>query len=139
MYCKGGNTSINDANSDTAVNPLYQLPQPERWFQHDRSCDPPNGEFLELPAGGPFTVELAHNRAQTTLSFNGAETSEWPDGKQHPEDWNAAAEGAECLIDGAMHASNDSTTAGTAFAISYESGLSAVTIKNLVVFMTLEQ
>jgi hypothetical protein len=142
MYCKGGNSSTDDPNTDTAVNPLYQLPQSEWWFQHDRSCDqfpPPAGEFLELPAGGSFTVELAHNRGETTLSFNGAKKSEWPDGQQHPEDWNAAAEGGQCLSDGAMHASNQSTTAGTAFAISYESELSAVTLENLVVFTTLEQ
>ena len=44
-----------------------------------------------------------------------------------------------CLSDGALHASNRSTTAGTAFAISYESDLSKVTIENLVVFTTLEQ
>jgi hypothetical protein len=60
MYCKGGNTSVDDPNANTAVNPLYQLPQSEWWFQHDRGCDafpPPAGEFLELPAGGSFTVE----------------------------------------------------------------------------------
>lgn len=53
--------------------------------------------------------------------------------------WNAAAEEGECLSNGAMHASNQSTTAGTAFAISYVSDLAAITLKNLVVFTTLEQ
>jgi hypothetical protein len=48
-----------------------------------QQCDeePPNeGDILELPAGGTFTVELAHNRGQTTLSFDGMYTSKWPGG-----------------------------------------------------------
>ena len=43
------------------------------------------------------------------------------------------------LSDGAMHASNESTAAGTAFAISYVSELEAVAMQNLVVFTTLDQ
>lgn len=38
-----------------------------------------------------------------------------------------------------MHAHDLSTTAGTAFAISYQSDLSKVTMDNLVVFSVLEQ
>lgn len=142
MYCRNGTSGEDDNNTNTAVNPLYNLTKSDWWFQHDRGCDsfPPSPEdFLDLPAGGSFTVELAHNRAQTTLSYGGQYASEWPDGGTHPENWNAADEGTECLSDGAMHASNQSTTWGTAFAISYESELSAVTIENLVVFTTLEQ
>jgi hypothetical protein len=144
MYCKGGNVStIDDSNTDTAVNPLYMLIQEQWWFQHDRGCDvvpPPDGEFLELPAGGSFTVELAHNRAQTTLSYNGQFTSEWPDGNTHPEDWNGGGIGEGCIQnDGAMHVQNETSATGTAFAISYESELSAVTMENLVVFTVLEQ
>ncbi|KAG0645601.1 hypothetical protein D0Z07_8500 [Hyphodiscus hymeniophilus] len=137
MYCKGGNQTTDNPNTDTAVNPLYQLPQEDWWFQHDRNCDsypPPAGEFLEIPAGGSINVELAHNRAQTTLSFNGQFASDWPDGQDHPDDWNASP---NCLSDGALHTSNESTTAGTAFAISYVSELADVTMENLVVFSTL--
>jgi hypothetical protein len=71
-------------------------------------CDdfpPPNGAFLELlvfcfvlcsvslttvarsPAGGDFTVEIASNRAKTTLSYNGRDTTDWPDGADHPDDY----------------------------------------------------
>jgi hypothetical protein len=83
-------------------------------------------------------VELAHNRAQTTLSFNGQFTSAWPDGQEHPDDWNSyEGPGSPCLSDGALHTYNETNAAGTAFAISYESDLSAVTLENLVVFSTL--
>jgi hypothetical protein len=145
MYCKGGNvTGVDDSNTDTAVNPLYQKTQEDWWFQHYQGCDvvpPPEDEFLELPAGGSFTVELAHNRGQTTLSFNGEFTSEWPDGQQHPENWSGnATDGEGCIQDdGAMHVQNETMATGTAFAISYESDISAVTIENLVVFTVLEQ
>jgi hypothetical protein len=144
MYCRGGNTTVDDNNTNLAVNPLYDLPKSEWWFQHDRGCDlkpPPAGEFLALPAGGSFTVELAHNRAQTTLSYGGKYTSDWPDGQDHPEDYHGSTDGTTegCLSDGALHATNQSNAAGTAFAISYESDLSKVTMENLVVFTVLEQ
>ncbi|KAL1979653.1 hypothetical protein VTN96DRAFT_5398 [Rasamsonia emersonii] len=139
MYCLGGpDPSVDDPNTNTAVNPLYNLTQTDWWFQHDRGCDavpPADGQILELPAGGNFTVELAHNRAQTTLSYNGQYTSEWPDGKQHPEDWSGPGNPPDCIQDdGAMHTNNQSMAAGTAWAISYQSDLSKVTMENLVVF-----
>ncbi|KAH9483545.1 hypothetical protein JR316_0003015 [Psilocybe cubensis] len=40
------------------------------------------------PAGGSFTVEIASNRAKTTLAYNGRDTSEWPDGATYPEDYS---------------------------------------------------
>ncbi len=116
-------------------------------MQHDRKCDqfpPDDGDFLELPAGGSFTVEIANNRAFTTLSYDGTKTSEWPDGGNHPEDWHGPPPNG-CLNDnreetgGEFHTHNYSTTAGTAFAISYNSDISQVTLDNLVVFTVLEQ
>lgn len=78
--------------------------------------------------------ELAHNRAQTTLSYGGAYVSEWPDGKQHDDDWHGINAG-ECLFDGgAFHTQSFQTAAGTAFAISYNSDISKVNLSNLVVF-----
>ncbi|RHZ45093.1 lignocellulolytic auxiliary activity family 14 protein [Aspergillus thermomutatus] len=143
MYCLGGpDPSTDNANTNTAVGPLYNLTHEEWWFQHDRGCDaapPADGDILELPAGGKFTVELAHNRAQTTLSYNGKYTSEWPDGKEHPEDWAGPGSPPDCIQDdGAMHTNNQSMAAGTAFAISYHSDLAAVTMENLAVFTVLE-
>ncbi len=140
MFCKGGNdTSVDDPNTNLAVNPIYMETLEDMWFQHDRGCDkapPPAGEFLELTAGGSVTLELAHNRAQTTLSYGGQFAGEWPDGNPHPEDWNGNAYPPECCIqdDGAMHTSNQSTAAGTALAISYVSEIEDVTLDNLVVF-----
>jgi hypothetical protein len=146
MYCRGGpDPSVDNQNTNTVVNPLYQLAKEDWWFQHDRGCDkvpPKAGEFLELPANGQVTVELAHNRAQTTLSYNGQYTSQWPDGKDHPEDWNGwNTDGtvSVCLKDdGAMHTYNESSAGATAFAISYNNNLEAVTMENLVVFTTLD-
>jgi len=137
MYCKGGNNaSIDDPNNNVPAVPLNDLPFEDFWMQHDRGCDkvpPPNGEMLDLPAGGRFIVELAHNRGQTTLSFGSAYTSDWPDGSDHPEDWRGANAG-DCLSDGIMHTQSQQTAAGTAFAISYNSDISKVTLNNTVVF-----
>ncbi|KAF2475468.1 uncharacterized protein BDR25DRAFT_279546 [Lindgomyces ingoldianus] len=146
MYCRGGNdTTKDEPNTNLAVNPLYQLDKADWWFQHDRGCDaapPAAGEFLEIPANGEFTVELAHNRAQTTLSYGGKFVSDWPDGGQHPDDWsgwNTDGTPAVCLKeDGALHTYNESSAGGTAFAISYHSDIKDVTIENLVVFTTLD-
>jgi len=142
MYCRGGpNPGQDDQNTNTVVNPLYNLPRSQWWFQADRGCDrvpPPAGQFLDLPAGGSFTVELAHNRAQTTLSYNGQYTSQWPDGREHPENWQGPGNPPDCIQDdGAMHTNNHAMAAGTAWAISYESDISRVNMENLVVFSVL--
>ncbi|KAI0376862.1 hypothetical protein F5Y04DRAFT_292325 [Hypomontagnella monticulosa] len=141
MYCLNGTTpGVDDANTKVVVDPLFKLPKSEWWMQHDRHCDefpPADGDSLALPAGGSFTVELAHNRGQTTLSFGGQFTSEWPDGASHPEDWHGNPPDG-CVDDGAMHTHNESTAAGTAFAISYNSDISQVTMENLAVFTVLE-
>jgi len=142
MYCRGGpNPGQDDQNTNTAVNPLYNLPRSQWWFQADRGCDrvpPAQGQYLNLPAGGSFTVELAHNRAQTTLSYNGQFTTDWPDGFQHPEDWRGPGNPPDCIQDdGAMHTNNQSMAGGTAFAISYNSEISQVNMENLVVFTVL--
>jgi hypothetical protein len=144
MYCRGGaDATKDDQNTNLAVNPLYNLAKEDWWFQHHRGCDkvpPKAGEFLELPANGNVTVELAHNRAFTTLSYDGKLVTDWPDGKQHPEDWNGfSTDGtpAVCLKeDGALHTYNESSAGGTAFAISYTSNLQEATMENLVVFTT---
>lgn len=143
MYCQNGTGNVDDPNTNTPVGPLYQLSKSDWWFQHDRGCDakpPEDGDVLSLPANGSFTVELAHNRAFTTLSYDGTLTSVWPDGKDYPEDRNGAPTGEGCIQDdGALHTHNESTAAGTAFAISYVSELADVTMENLVVFTTLQQ
>ncbi|KAL2870969.1 lignocellulolytic auxiliary activity family 14 protein [Aspergillus lucknowensis] len=141
MYCFGGpDPSTDNPNTNTAVSPLYDLDQSDWWFQHDRGCDaapPADGEVLSLPAGGTFTVELAHNRAMTSFSYEGQFASDWPDGKEHPEDWSGP-EGDCIQDDGALHTKSWATAAGTAFAISYADSLGNVTMDDLVVFTVLE-
>jgi len=143
MYCQNGINpgGPDDPNTNLVVNPLYNLPKSQWWFQADRGCDkvpPAPSVFLDLPAGGTFTVELAHNRAFTTLSYDGRLTSQWPDGKEHPEDWKGPGNPPDCIQEaGAMHTNNQSMAAGTVFAISYNSQISAVTMENLVVFTVL--
>jgi hypothetical protein len=143
MYCQGGpNPNEYDHNNNVPVWPLYDLPKRDWWFQHDRGCDlvpPAPGVFLELPAGGSFTVEIANNQAFTTLSHDGRLVSDWPDGGNHPEDWNGNNNGGEgCITEaGSMHTANQSMAAGTAFAISYTPDLNQVTMENLVVFSVL--
>lgn len=42
------------------------------------------------PAGGKTTVEIAGSRGVTTLSYDGNYTSEWGDGKEHPDNYRSA-------------------------------------------------
>jgi hypothetical protein len=65
MYCRNGATNVDSPNTNTVVNPLFGLAKKDWWMQADRGCPnypPSDGEFLEIPAGGKFSVELAHNR-----------------------------------------------------------------------------
>jgi len=142
MYCLGGpEPGQDDQNNNVPVWPLYQLSKADWWFQHDRGCDrvpPPAGEFLELPAGGSFTVEIANNRAFSTLGHEGRLVTDWTDGGNHPEDYRGPGNPPGCIVEtGSLHTNNQSMAAGTAFAISYQSELSAVTMENLVVFTVL--
>lgn len=140
MYCRDG-LSGDNSNSNDPIAPLYQLSKTDFWFQHDRGCDarpPPEGEFLELPAGGSFTVQLASNQAFTDLSYNGEKVTQWPDGGDHPDDWHGEWDGAECLPGGGyMHTQNESMAQGTAFAVAYENDLNKITMEDLVVFSVL--
>jgi len=142
MYCKGGvNPGDDDQNNNIPVSPMYQLRRSDWWFQHHRGCDrnpPPPGEFLDLPAGGSFTVEIANNRAFSTLGHDGRLVTQWTDGGQHPEDWKGPGNPPGCIQEtGSLHTNNQSMAGGTAFAISYNSNLNAVNMENLVVFSVL--
>lgn len=142
MYCLTGPADPKDPNDNTPVWPLFNHTKEDWWFQHHRQCDafpPAAGDILSLPANGAFTVELAHNRGQTTLTNPDASKFVWPDAKDHPDDWNSwEGPGSSCLSDGALHTYNETNAHGTAFAISYESDLKKVTMENLVVFSTLQ-
>lgn len=143
-FIKGGPDANNyNPNANDPVNPLWMLSKNDWWMQRKSGClnnPPKNGASVALPAGGEFTVELAHNQAQTSLSFDGKFASAWPDGKEHPEDWRGPGSPPDCIQDdGALHTNNQTMAAGTAWAISYESDVSKVTMENLVVFSVLEQ
>jgi len=134
MYCLNGTQpGFINMNTNNMVTPLYQLSRDEWWFHHITGCNdfPPAPEhYLNLPAGGSFTVELATNRGKTSLSFDGKFASEWPDGKTYPEDYHVPT----CITSPNMHTQNQSMAAGTAFAISYQSDINNVTPENLAVF-----
>ncbi|KAF8901889.1 hypothetical protein CPB84DRAFT_1708032 [Gymnopilus junonius] len=141
MYCLNGTKpNVNDQNTGTAVKPLYGLRKEDWWFHHVDFCDqfpPAPGDFLELPANGEFTVELANNRAFTTLSYNGKNAGLWTDGKDHPHLGETIKGESPCITSPNIHTQNETMAAGTVFAISYVSELSQVTEENLVVFTAL--
>lgn len=96
------------------------------------------------PANGNFTVELANNRAFTTLSFNGVKSTDWPDGKVHPAGWSTnmtdpayPPTSAGCLGYPLIHAHGAADAAGTAFAISYKTDITAVNMSDFTVFSVL--
>ncbi|SJK99699.1 uncharacterized protein ARMOST_03010 [Armillaria ostoyae] len=138
MYCQNG-VSGDNQNAADAVNPLFMLKKDQWWMQHYSNCDerpPSKNDFLEIPAGGSFTVELATNQAFTTLSYDGRMVGTFADGQEHPE---YSQYHNTCITSPNLHTQNQSMAAGTAFAISYESDLRNVTPENLVVFSVLEK
>jgi len=143
MYCQNGTTGTLNLNSDAFVEPMYQLPFEKWWFHGVNGCDkvpPPDGEFLELPAGGQFIAELVDNQAHSTLSYGGKHATQWVNGATYDESnpYNykdlLRTTGSPCISNPNMHTQNQSRAAGTAFAISYVSDISQVTMDNLVVF-----
>ncbi|KAG7086202.1 hypothetical protein E1B28_002165 [Marasmius oreades] len=161
MYCLNGTTPGEDnGNNNAPVSPLFKLKKKDWWMHHINKCDefpPAPGDFLELPANGNFTVELATNRAFTTLSggqkvgaFPGPLTGGSAGGLAsiaqaagEEGTFKIGQEGGEdevpgCIVDPNMHTQNETMASGTAFAISYTSDLSKVTPENLVVFSVLE-
>ncbi|KAG6333708.1 hypothetical protein ID866_5375 [Astraeus odoratus] len=107
MYCFNGTTpgQVN-YNTYDAVLPLWMLSKSDYWFHHVNGCDelpPAEGDFLELPAGGSVTVEIAANRAFTSLSYDGEFATDWPDGQDHTgssltlQDATLSSEG--CIVD----------------------------------------
>ncbi|KAI6017388.1 hypothetical protein PISMIDRAFT_414489 [Pisolithus microcarpus 441] len=141
MYCLNGTTpgQVN-YNTDDAVLPLWKLSQSDYWFHHSNGCDqfpPAEGDFLELPAGGSFTVEIADNRGVTSLSYNGTHATEWTDGQNHTGSTDVLLDATfsdGCITSPNIHTQNETMASGTAFAIAYKSELSEVTLEDLVVF-----
>jgi len=141
MYClNGSNPDEDPSNTNDPVNPLFNLTREDWWFHHINNCDqfpPAPGDFLELPANGQFQIELATNRAFTTLSFDGKFVGEFTGGDDSGERQAPPGEEQPCITNPNIHTPNETMAAGTAFAISYQSDLSKVTPENLVVFSVL--
>ncbi|KAK7032893.1 hypothetical protein R3P38DRAFT_2919543 [Favolaschia claudopus] len=137
MYCLNGTTpGHDDQDFNSIANPLFNLKKDDWWFHgldHCNQFPPADGDFLELPANGEFTVELSVNRAFTTLSYGGMNTGDFPDGQNYPNGLG----GQDCISAFNIHTQNETMASGSAFAISYRSDLSQVTPENLVVFTTL--
>ncbi|EJD42536.1 hypothetical protein AURDEDRAFT_27173, partial [Auricularia subglabra TFB-10046 SS5] len=147
MYCKNGLSNVDDPNAATPAHPLWMLPTKD-WFMHGacRSFPPPKGEYLNIPANGKFTVEMAGNRGATTLSYNGTKVTDWPDGLEHPPNWSTdildplfPPSRPGCLGSPNIHAHGRADAAGTVFAITYKGkgNINAVTLKDFTVFSVL--
>ncbi|EJD40561.1 hypothetical protein AURDEDRAFT_153531 [Auricularia subglabra TFB-10046 SS5] len=142
MFCKNGITNTDTPNAQYPVVSLWNLATND-WFLHGscRNFPPQDGDFLKIPANGEFTVEIAANRAFTTLSYNGQKTTDWPDGAVHPDGWSTNMTDAKypptsagCLSAPNIHAHGEADAAGTAFAIAYTSDISTVQLSDFTVF-----
>ncbi|KAL0063137.1 hypothetical protein AAF712_009927 [Marasmius tenuissimus] len=141
MYCMKGTTpGVDDKNNNVPVFPLFELSKKDWWMQGITGCvnfPPPAGEFLELPANGEFKVELSTNRATTTFGFGGDRLTKFVGPIHVPE--NQFGKSGQCITDPNIHTINETTAAGTAFAIAYKSDPLAVKPEELTVFTVLEQ
>ncbi|KAF9028369.1 hypothetical protein BDZ89DRAFT_951496 [Hymenopellis radicata] len=144
MYCLNGTQKgFDDQNNNAPVNPLFNLSREDWWFHHVNGCDefpPMKATFWKCePANSEFTVELAVNRAFTTLSYGGDNIARFGDGDDHDEFDQLAKQGklTTCIGNPNIHTQNESMAAGTIFAISYNSDLTKITEDNLVVFSVL--
>ncbi|THU95040.1 hypothetical protein K435DRAFT_667205 [Dendrothele bispora CBS 962.96] len=143
MYCLNGTTpGQDDQNNNLPVVPMFKMNKEDWWMHHFDNCDqfpPAPGDFLELPANGQFTVEMATNRAFTSLSYDGTQTGTFPGPLQNnlkDDQLGVTQPGQEpqYIADPNLHAENETMASGSAFAISYESDITKVTPENLVVF-----
>jgi hypothetical protein len=144
MFCANGPQSEVDWNANTVVSPLYELDFSDFWFGNGQTngvsnkCynwPPPAGEFLELPAGGSFEIEMANNRAFTSMSEGGSKNvGTFPDGQTHADYDVSGYNNPQCITQPLLHTMSKADVAGSAFAISYESEYSNVTPENMAVF-----
>jgi hypothetical protein len=144
MFCRNGpQNSPIDWNSNTVVSPLYQLDPGDYWFgngqtngvsNHCYNFPPPDGEFLELPAGGSFDVQFANNRAFTTFGNQGGSPGVFPDGQTHSEYDQPGFFTEQCITQPILHTKSHADVAGSAFGIAYVSQYSELTPESMAVF-----
>ncbi|KAL0576610.1 hypothetical protein V5O48_005368 [Marasmius crinis-equi] len=139
MYCLNGTKpGVDDKDNSVPVFPLFKLSKKDWWMQGITGCvnfPPPEGEFLELPANGEIKVELATNRGFTTLGW-GDRLTKFVGPIDVPED--QFGKSGQCITNPNIHTMNETTAAGTAFAIAYKSDPLAVQPEELTVFTVLE-
>jgi hypothetical protein len=133
MFCLNGLSNEDQPNNNEVSNPLLNLTFDEFWFRGQCKDYPPaQGEFLQLPAGGKAVLELAGNRGQTTLSFDGQFAGLWPDNEDH-SNYDDGSWDNSCIIKPNLHAENQTRAAGTVLAIAYKSDVHDVKYEDLVV------
>jgi len=118
------------------VDPLSNLPFNQWWFHGYIDQAPPEGEFLELPAGGSFIGQVSCDKASTIYG---------------PEGENTPVPPRACTVNrnepdqsGALHSADPWSTPvdqvqdvkGTAIAIVYESDVHKIKPEDFVVIST---
>jgi hypothetical protein len=125
-FCLFGNSTRPDKNSNIAAQPLIDLKKKDWFMSAISNCDEPN-DFLELPAGGSFTVEMAGNVAHTSFGSKG--NGKFGNGKDTVEKNEKG-----CINNPNLHTRNEAEATGSSFAISYAKDFKSVSMENLVVF-----
>ncbi|EJF64694.1 hypothetical protein BD309DRAFT_569379 [Dichomitus squalens] len=101
----------------------------EQWWFHGHLDYPPNhGDFLELPAGKPATVEIACNKGLTSY---------WASSEGHTDvsqGDNPCPSDDGSFPSGAMHTTGFDDLTGCALAIAYESDVTKIQPENFTVF-----
>ncbi|KAH7106782.1 hypothetical protein BKA62DRAFT_650346 [Auriculariales sp. MPI-PUGE-AT-0066] len=141
MYCRWGWSHEPVVASRVAAIPVWNETY-DGWWMNGRCKDypPPPGDFLEVPANGQFTAELAENSAFTWVSFEGRLRTAWGDGKHHPDNYSvdnlggARPSSIGCIGSPNLHCKRERDAAGTVFAIAYKNDISNISMEELVVF-----
>ncbi|KZV85461.1 hypothetical protein EXIGLDRAFT_841482 [Exidia glandulosa HHB12029] len=159
MYCRNGFSNEEVPAGRFVADPQTGLDWDEFWFRGKcKDFPPPDGEFLELPAGGYATLELAGNKAATSINMGVRNLTEWGDGEgmsasshfsklhpriidracaEHPELEHRVALNdslSNCVGEPNLHALDEANASGSALAIAYKSDIHSVEWSDLVVF-----
>ncbi|EJU04797.1 hypothetical protein DACRYDRAFT_63002 [Dacryopinax primogenitus] len=114
---------ISTSYDNRPVAPLMGLTFSE-WWMHGHMDLPPNpGDFLELPAGGNFQVQMACDKSATDY-WNTSGQADFRDGE-----WPCP--GASSVE---FHTKDITDTKGCAFGIAYKSDIYSVTPNDITIF-----
>lgn len=113
----------DNINSNHAVQPLQEMTFKEWWWHGDLDKPPPKNAVLSLPARGKVDLEIAANKAFTSMG-----RGLLPNPRQPPVPWlNENAWGN-------MHANKLEDVAGCALGIAYKSDPHKVKPEDFVIF-----